>query len=245
MHETLKTWCVILGILAVVVGAGTWSDRHPDQLIWYGRVGSILVGLASVCGLLALTYRRDKAFDYLYGQVGKYLDRGGLCFGFAFGVNDGAATLNLFFQNRFDRPCETVVALRQVPGWMEVNDQNEVQVSFACPGGAFGVVEIPFGVPQQFQGKTQKYYVGASTMFPEGKGVQLRFRNALPVRSDLQMQSGMREGVAVGGAALGMIAIVGKETVELTFPENVRETFDEGAQIKTSILRELDAAAKR
>ncbi|HKD37940.1 MAG TPA: hypothetical protein VKB78_14105 [Pirellulales bacterium] len=52
--------------------------------------------------------------------------------------------------------------------------------------GAFGVARAEIPMPLSYQGRVQKFELGASAEYPSGKGRTLRFGDAIPLRTNEQ-----------------------------------------------------------
>lgn len=147
-HQTLSTALFAL-MLPVVVYVGKFEDPLDDDLRKY--VGE------------------------------RYFECDGLCFmplvRVAPGEQEGElrAEISLFYENRFNEPCEAVVHLRPRDGaFFSHRGASDVHFAFQSHPGAFGVVHQPVAVRREFQGQPVRVQVAAMTRWPRTHGEQLR-----------------------------------------------------------------------
>ncbi len=127
--------------------------------------------------------RADQHRDLLAQHTGgkPYFDRQGFCFDIRGAVEDGYAVLEIHFQNRFSGPCQAKVMLRPSVRYLFRPQWRPPPVFINCEGGAFGVAHVCVDVPKKFQGKNFSFEIFGATNYPQGRGEQLRFSDAIRV----------------------------------------------------------------
>jgi len=178
MNRSVKSVLALIVIVCLFASAFGWMDHGIKGLIVPGSL------LAAVFALLIWAeFRRDHAPDFLRQQFKRYFERDGLCFAILPWVKEDAFAWRVFFQNRYERPCEALIAFRPATRFVGFGRASlpEVRVPIRCDGGAFGLATIRFGIPQKHQGRNIQFEVIAFAQFPDGKGKMLRFRDGIRV----------------------------------------------------------------
>jgi hypothetical protein len=161
------------------------------------RIGSIgaIAASAAIIGLLSL--RRDEAPDYLYLVNRKYFSRNGFCFALAVEKRDRLCLLCVYYQNQHENPCQAFVAFRRVLD-LERELDEPIVIEIDCPPAGFGVVRVPFPVPETLQGLKRNFQVGATVNYPEGKGKRLLKRDGLLLRTNADFTNRLNDFVQAG-----------------------------------------------
>jgi hypothetical protein len=190
------------------------ADGNPD---WAWAIGLPLAALGCLAWLLWGHFRKDRAPDFLRQSFGRYFERDGFCFAITCSTEGIRAFLDLYYQNRYSRPSQARVVVRPSRGfWLNRPEGGVVGVDIACDGGAFGVIRVPWGIPESFQGKTASMDVAAAVRYPQGKGRMLRFQDGLNVgKTSL---SGWTVALTVAGLLGGKIVMSKPAQVRLAFP---------------------------
>ena len=201
MAQSIKAVCGLVILVSIVVGGIFWLDNKPDAETWKFRIGSIvaIVAAAAVIGLLSL--RRDEAPDYLYLVDRNYFSRNGFCFALAAEKRDRLCLVCVYYQNQHENPCQASVAFRRVLDHSKGETGEPTTVEIDCPPAGFGVVRVPFPVPENLQGLKQDFQVGATVNYPEGKGKRLLKRDGFLLRTNADFTNRLNDFVQVGMAA--------------------------------------------
>lgn len=185
MNRSVKS--ILALVILICLGASVlgWTTRGiegvPYSRFWLRASGLIL--LPAIGLLVWADFRRDLAPDLLRRRVKRYFEQDGFCFAVLPAMVDGSFAWRIFFQNRYERPVKAVVAFQPATRFVGFGraDMPEVRVEIDCEGGSFGLADVPYEIPQAFQGKKQKFELIAFSQFPQGKGRMLRFRDGLKV----------------------------------------------------------------
>jgi hypothetical protein len=239
MGESAKSVLALILIVGAIATGVLWTD---GQFGWLGDIATPVATLLSLVALIWAFLRRDKAPDLLRQITGGYFERTGLCFAIVPTVRDDQCELDVFFQNRYERPCKGVIVLQPSEGFFLTRRKiQSVTVEIECPGAGFGVVHVPWGVPKKYQGKSQSLDVVASVDYPERRGAMVRFRDGKNV-GDAGIN--LWRGIAtVAAAAGGMIVMHRPARMKLTLPRDIAEEIDDSAAIVTELLWEPGAVA--
>jgi hypothetical protein len=236
VREFLKVACVLILGAAVIIAAIAWADDRPNATTWMFRWGPIPFALAALFGFLKIHFAADLVPDFLYRECGTYFDRAGLCFVVFASEMDGVCFLNALFQNRYEGACEGTIVLRHSKGLFGRREFDTIAFRVDCDGGAFGIVGSPISVPAHLQGKTVSFEVGASAIYPSGKGRQLRFRDGIVLRADAQFNDVFSKTATIVGALGGAIIISSPAKAKLRLPINVTEYPPEEIESRQEIL---------
>jgi len=185
MNQSAKSLLALVILICLGASVLGWTTRGiegvPEAQFWMRASGILL--LPAIALLVWADFRRDRVPDILRTRVKKYFERDGFCFAVLPSVKDGRFAWQVLFQNRYERPCNTLVAFRPGTGFVGFGraDLGEVRIEISCDGGGFGCATIPYGIPLAYQGKKQQFELIAVSQFPEGKGKMLRFRDGMRV----------------------------------------------------------------
>jgi len=185
MNQSIKS--VLALVILICLGASVfgWTARGienvPDSRFWMRASGIVL--LPAIALLVWADFRRDRVPDLLRKHVKRYFDRDGFCFAILPSIKDGRFAWQVFFQNRYERPCKALVAFRPATRFIGFGraDLGDVRIEIDCDGGGFGSAMVPYGIPLTYQGKKQQFELVAISRFPGGKGKMLRFRDGMKV----------------------------------------------------------------
>ena len=218
MHESLKSICVVVFMAAAIFAAIVWFHDRPDQTIWNLRIGATVTVVIAVGVFLRLEWKRDRAPDILFQYVGKYFERNGFCFVIAPDEVDGVFSFRVLFQNRYERDCVALIALRPVKF---VHKLEPVMIAVRCPGGACGEVRRFVGLPWELQGKKVSLDIGADVVYPEGKGRTLRFKDATVIRRNSKFVDAFARTTTVLALLGGMLLFHRPVRANCILPNNV------------------------
>lgn len=237
MGESTKAVAALVMIVGVVVAGFAWIDDRPNFTTWTCLYGG--VGVAAIAGafLVGLQLRSDHEVDYLRDAFGTYFNRDGFCFAVRPCEREGRAFLDLYYQLQFEGPCTAQVWLRHKVKWAQQGaptiDPLVCQVH--CPPGGLGVVRFPIAIPEELQGKSQSFEVGAAVTYPQGKGERLRFHDGVWLRSDSAFQMAFDTALTLAGAAAGTIVLSKPATTVLLLPQGVESRLpaDQTPEVET------------
>lgn len=235
MREFVKGIWVVSILIGFIATPFAWADDRPNAVTWSFRVGAPILTVIAGVAFWRMNSRRDEATDYL-SQLGlPFFDRGGFCFALVPRVANGVCSLDAFFQNRFERACRGRIALRPARGFFGRKKLDTIGYEIECGPAAFGVATVCLPLPHESQGKKQKFEVGASVDYPEGRGRMLRFRDGLALRGDSDFGDAFGTAVSVAGALVGTFVLSSPATITLRLPTGVAEELPAhgASQIKT------------
>lgn len=241
MREFIKVLCVVVLMVGLPGAAVAWSGDAPDLATWIWRVAAPIATFFALTIFLMIHFRPDAAKDFLGEKVGsRFFNRDGFCFALAVTERDGYAHLVVDFQNQFERACVGRVALRPARGfWMTRAQMDWIMLEIACPPAGFGVAMLPIAIPLELQGSRQSFDVGASAIYPEGKGKQLRFRDGIVIRSSAQFQNPMGDGLFIAGMATGQLVLSEPAKVTLDLPSGVETELPKALPLDLKVLWRL------
>jgi hypothetical protein len=214
-HKHVVLIATALGLAIVAV---TFIGHYRPQ-VFSGVV--VLFGiLAATClAILPRTQqRREIAPDYLDRCKGPVFERDGFCFTVSLDAEDRVATFTIMYQNRYDGPSASYIALRPAGGSVAT-----ISPRIECGPAGFGVAKFPVAIPAPHQGKTVTMEIGASAEYPLGKGREVRFRTGRAVRQDSQFRTQPLKNRALPGKSAKRILMQMATTTRLALPSNVAE----------------------
>ena len=228
MGESAKAVLALVVIVGLVGSLMAWWTM--DTVNWPARLGFPTAGLASLGLLLWAVMRRDKAPDFLRQVAGSYFENGGFCFAIVPAIRERTYRLDIYYQNRYERPCRARVIMQpSLQFFLNRRPIGSITVAIECGGGSFGVASVPWAVPGAFQGKKQSFDIGADVKYPLGHGAMLRYRDGLQV-------GGANEPTWVAittlaGALGGILVLYKPAKCTFELPSDVEETVPEEAPI--------------
>ena len=103
--------------------------------------------------------------------------------------------------------------------WLNRPLGGQAVVDVLCEGGALGVTRLPWGIPEEYQGKIGSLDIAAAVRYPQGKGRMLRFRDGMQVgKASLD---GWHVALTVAGLLSGKIVMSRPAQLKMSFPESV------------------------
>lgn len=231
MHERRN----LIAILAFCISLGwlffAWlvaPDYAPDLPPGLGVHQWASTGTAVALLALLLYYLKfeDKLPDDLARiTAGHYLEREGLCFMPVMRVREDdrghlLAEISLYYQNRYGNECEVVIHMRPANhGFASHRGASDIHFAFRCPGGGFGVVHQPVGVPTEHQGEVVEVQIAAAVRYPKTHGTELRSHRGSPCGTfNVDWELAYRQTQHELG---GEIILRDPATIHLTMPEGV------------------------
>lgn len=244
----------LLVILAGVLNPPLSRDSGRELYI----AVAVLVLAAALAGLIHLQSRRGELPDFLRQLPrGQLVDANGLHFRLRVTVPrvDRQAHLELWYQNRHERPAEVRVAVQPVrESFRSAPELPSVTLCFDCGPAAVGRVRLPLAIPESLAGRRVQVGMGASVVFPQGKGRSLRFAIGLGLPSPAfrrlaETAVGLRPGrLGIPVARVGRLALPkGALPYTLTVPQPERvelwQLGDGGGSLDHLVVRELRGEA--
>jgi hypothetical protein len=228
----------VQAVLGVVLLFGSVFSVMVLMLDGMPLAARILVPAATVgsCGGLVWSMlRKDRQPDLLRTVSRNVFERDGFCFALGVAERGKYGELRVYYQNRYDRPCQARVVIRPARGFFLSRPEVEsITLTIDCPGAGFGVARLPFGVPDRMQGKRQRLDVAADVNYPDGRGTMVRFRGGVQVGgANLE---GWKIAVTVAGALGGKVVLWKPAQVKLLLPVGVREAVPDEAPIAYELL---------
>lgn len=173
--DNVRTLLRTLAVALLAAGGAAWVvPLELTTAVWIVRVAAPVAAAGIACGLL-FTAPPRKAPDLLASVTTVYFDRGGFCFTPRFVTDGGSCYLCLYFQNHFRGHATARIELRPPGLWFGLSGPvlAGADVSIECPGGAFGVAWMQYGVPRAQQGKHIVFRIAANVAYPLGPGERL------------------------------------------------------------------------
>jgi hypothetical protein len=204
-----------LALALLAAGAVAWlAPLYVNPSVWAVRVGAPLAGAAVAAVLLLAPPARRVNDDLLARAVPDYFERGGFCFGPRFVTDGGSCYFCVYFQNHFSGPATARIDIRPDAGWFGLNRPAlaPADIAVECPGGAFGVAWMQYGVPRELQGQRVEFRVAAGVDYLQGPGRRLSSGAGTPVGP----LRGGRPGASQFWVRLPVdVPVVGPATVEV------------------------------
>lgn len=187
------------------------------------NIAIVAVPTLLAAGVLLWDWRRpDREPDLLRRWFHPYFEHEGFCFAIRPTVtNDGLYCFDVFYQNRFERECEAILAVVPSRGFFLMRGQGvAIRLPLRIPGGAFGGVRVPLDIPDAVAGKRVRLDVTARVRYPQRRGRMIRFRPGLRV-GKLENPNWERVGLALNLviAPMGAMAMSTPATFEVALPE--------------------------
>lgn len=230
-------WLLLIALAFTALGAWCATVGQP-QIIWAFRIGAPLATLAVAWGIYKVQSLPETLPDHLRAIAGKYFERDGLCFAMRLETTDGRCALCVYFQNRNGGHASSRVMV--LPPRRTLRYKRHPlpapTILIECPGGAFGVVRVPFPVSAKYWGRRMSFDVAADTRYPAGRGELLRHRQGLRVNSTRDLSGAGQLLAALLLLPLGVVFVRTPARVTLDLPRDVAETDPTDATAETEIL---------
>jgi hypothetical protein len=247
MNQSLKSVLQLAAIVFGIFSLMVWLNQDAgDPWIWFCRIVLPILTLLIIRSLWRSANKPDLAPDYLHKQFGTSFERNGMCFYPQLAVEPERSLcwFEIYFQNRYDGACKCMVKFE--PSCKSYSfarhEVPTIEVPIDCPGGAGGVVRIPYPIPAKYQGRRIQFEVTAWTKYTGKAGKILRHREGMRVgalRSDLDPV-----GCLIGILFVMLLIIYLPTRVYFELPEQVTDTTPPEANIETLILWDYDPVPK-
>jgi hypothetical protein len=228
MTQTIRQFILVIAVAAALCALAAWlipPSKEPD--VWWFRVGSLLVFCLAIWYYRWSSHRANLAPDF-FADRPRFFEKDGFCFHLATEVQANVGCFSVYYQNRYERPCEATVMVRTAERFLGPQRHlPDATVSFICEPGGYGKATTTWPIPTELQGKQDFVDVMASRKYPQRRGKLLRFKAGLPVGSVPR---------TAGSDALRVLAIFGgintggPARAQLTLPRNVASTVLEPKQ---------------
>lgn len=220
MGESASAVVAFLTIVTTFVAIVMLVDLggRPDPGLRVPGIASAALAVAGFIVLIWTNFRRDLVPDFLRSISLRFFERDGFCFLPQVIVRRGIPHVRVWYQNRYEKACEAMVVL--CPGktfLMGSQAGITARIHLRCPGGGFGVAEVPVELPVAGAGNVVIHEVGAQVRYPDGGGRLLRFRAGERV-GEPQM-SALDIGLTVAAAAVGHLLIRSPAKLKLQLPQ--------------------------
>ena len=240
MGQSVQAILQLFTLALTITGILAWgAPRHPDRVVWALRLGCP-IGVALFAWMFVRVKNRRENLPDLLAQAfgrGRYFERDGLCFAFRpVLTTDGRCWMQVYFQNRYERPCVARIVLRPPSRtfWIGRWPMQAIDVTVECDGAAFGVHRTPWPVPFKLQGRTAKFDTACRARYPQGRGRLLRFREG--ARTGVPGSDLGAAAMALGAAAVGSLYISRPARWRVRLPKGVADGVMPGAIASTEIL---------
>ncbi len=179
-------------------------------------------------GLIWYLFFEDKLPDILAKHTGGiYYERGGLCFMPVMRKQGGRAYLCIYFENRYDNPCQVVIHLRPPKEAMQHRpDATDIHFAFQCSGGAVGIIHQPVAVHPQLQGQVIDVKLAAAVNYPHNRGQKMRSHKGMACGTfEVDWGVNFRTGIH---ELSGEIELHSPATIRLPIPRDVSNRIKRG-----------------
>jgi hypothetical protein len=169
----------VLLLVSFLWGLIAWLspiNPHEATFGWGVRIATAAIFPASLVALIAILARPETVPDFLDKLKQPRIGRGGVLFVFDCQARDSWAWIDIHYQNRYTQPAEVTVGIEPSQNFLMTRNEIEpVLVQFECGAAAYGVIQVPIALKQEYQGKSQLFDVAAQIEYPSGMGECLRF----------------------------------------------------------------------
>lgn len=215
MNQSLKAvlWAIVIFGTLAVVGIEMQIRVSPQNHKIALLIGTVTSALAVV--LIAVSFRKDKAPDFLRKLAPRAFERDGFAFALVPRTARGSLQLSLLFQNRYSGACSARVVVKPQAGSKHARYKAlNMALPVDCPQAGFGVCEVGWDLPQELQGQQVQLEVAASVVYPEGRGELLRFKEGMRVgKADSD-----NLGLTILGAFAGAIVVTRPARTAIRMP---------------------------
>ena len=207
---------------------------ETNRMIW---IGSTIVFVISLAGVVWAVTRRDKVPDFLAAITGNYYQHDGFCFVVLPTVANGLLTLTMLAQNKFSERCEATLAFKP---WADRERFLPEQVELSLPPAALVAMRIPVAVPDHLQGKSVEVEIFATARYPDGRGQLLRFREGLTVG---RPPNAVKDTVITAlFAAIGFLYVSSPATLDIKLSTELANCLMDDISTTTTVLWKLGDA---
>ncbi len=240
MREGIKMFWVLVILASLGTSFFGWVDDRPSPIAWALRIGGLVAAAIAFGVFLKMHFRADVVPDYLRKREENYFNRGGFCFSVRPVKMEDACFFDVWFQNQHEKPCIGRIVLRPARGFFLTRASIQaLGVEIHAPAASFGVARLAVPVPHQFQGTRQSFEIGASVVYPQGKGRLLRFHDGLVVRSNSEFGNAFGTTLTAAGLLGGQLILSKPATVTFALPGGVVDSFPKEVPVQVEFLWKL------
>ena len=240
MVESIKAVCIVILMAGAIASGLTFIDQQPNATTWAIRLGGALAAVGALIVFLRYHYLKDRAPDYLRGEFGDYFNRQGLAFTCVWTVEHRIAYLTVFFQNQYSRPCTGEIALQPQRGlFSRRSELAKLEIHVDVGPGAFGFTKLPVPIPVSMQRSRQKFDIGASVSYPEGRGPQLRYYEGTTLRWNKHFRNSFGSLLSIAGLLGGALVWTKRAGIECSLPGDVEAMLQRPPEELTTTLWQL------
>jgi len=242
MNQNTRQNLMVCTVAAIMIGGVAWlipAKREPG--VWWFRLGAMVVLIWTIGFYYWASRRKDLAPDFLR-RFGQFFEKDGFAFVVGTEVIDGVCYFLVYFQNRYERPCQATVMVRTSERFLAPQRHlPDATLSISSDAGAYGKAVSPWMLPTELQGKKVLVDVMAKRKYPRGRGKLLRVRSGLTVgsvprsaSSDVLRFLGVFWGIHAGRSA----------RTEILLPTNVASTLSTAPEQIIQTIWKLGDAVK-
>lgn len=235
MREFIKVMCIVMLMVSSIAAVFFWADDRPNAATHIWRIITPAVTIVSLIVFLVMHFRKDQVPDFLKKVHAEFFDSNGFCFSASLQNIEGNCYLQIYYQSKYEGESLAQIAFKPKKSSVQ-NGLGTIAVNVDCPSAGFGVVMLPIPIGQEFQGKAIDFYVGASVEYPNGKGQQVRYRDGMPLRTNLEFSNKFLTATRIAAVASGPLGILEsvafseKEKLRLEVPIGVAEIIPESLE---------------
>lgn len=157
--------------------------------LWKARIVTLACFLVPIAIMIWVKRLPDVVPDFLSKISSNYFERDGLCFILAVEATQSRARMVVYYQNRFDRPCDVKIFVAPTPkAFIDLEGLPRFEFEISVREGEFGKQSLVWSVPSRFQGHGVLWDVAAKVKYPLGRGNLLRGQNGADVGERLISQ---------------------------------------------------------
>lgn len=226
MREFIKGVLTLIIVVAIFAGSFLFfvEELRNKPWFWPAFLTCLIGGFGSFVLFVKIHFQRDLVPDFLSRHSRDFFDRDGFCFLITPAAVDGVCVLNVLFQTRYDSPSQARLAIRPAKGLLRTRSKIlTIAIDIDCPPAGFGIAQVAMPVPRKYQGRSQKFDVGANVAYPQGKGKMVRFRDGTYIRNNTNFNESFGTVMTLAAAAGGNIILSSPASVRVELPENVAE----------------------
>lgn len=242
-RESLKANLSLVIVVAALVTPIAWFGfENPYDISPWLRYVVPILGIIALVFLLKIHFGKDKVPNFFDDLRNPFFERNGFCFTLVTVANDGVCWLEVYFQNKYERPCEARMVVKTSFNFLVTTNKIEsLNLTIPCGPAAFGVTSVPWPILQKYQGKLQRLNVGVKVKYPRGRGRILRYKDGLIVgKPNFHNKAWVHIlQQLVRLCTLGMLSPSKPASAEVLLPENVMDDLPDGLDIETKQLWQL------
>ncbi len=238
MNENLVSLLGLVFLAFLIATASCWIDvAHTPLAAWVVFPAGAVLSFGTI---LWAKFRPDRAPDFLRRESRGMFENNGFCLAIKPRIEGRRFFCDVFFQNRFDAPRRARVTLQPGGGfWLHRAERPTLVIPVDCEAGAYGVVEIPLGIPGEHQGALHGMVLAVNVERTAGRGRKLRFKACDPVKPAKTPPPWSGVARTLGEIASAPIKMPRGASVLWSIPTGLDEYLDDSEPIRTRVLWRL------